>query len=405
MNNLLKIIPWRRLIRVGKPFWQSEMRAAGFTHLFVVLSLLGGNAIVAIGINHTAGNFMTSIEMRSMPEFIVFLTVYLALLATTALIQVFYAYFRTRLALMWRKWLSNYLFDMYFADEVFLTINNTTELDFTEQRMSQDVDSFCNSFVGLFIALLDAAVNVIAFMILLWVISPALSITVMIYSSLGLLIVFKIGKTLVSLCNTQLKNEADLRDSLAEARKEAAAIIRQGETQTVKSQAQTKLSSVIDTLLEVASVNRNIQMFTNIFNLLVPIIPAVLIAPAYFRQEIPFGTITQAVLAFTAVFNGATIFIGQFNGITNFAAVTNRLGSLVESMDACLQNKKDATIKIIDEKEGKADKLLDRVTSLLVLAVTRLSINAALKPTRTTGGGARKSKIRLTPGRRRKPER
>lgn len=404
MNNLLKIIPWRRLIRVGKPFWQSEMRAAGFTHLFVVLSLLGGNALVAIGINHTAGNFMTSIEMRSMPEFIMFLTVYLALLATTALIQVFYAYFRTRLALMWRKWLSNYLFDMYFADKVFLTINNSTAIDFTEQRMSQDVDSFCNAFVGLFIALLDAAVNVVAFMILLWVISPTLSITVMIYSSLGLLIVFKIGKTLVNLCNTQLKNEADLRDCLAEARKEAVVIIRQGKTQTVKRLAQTKLSNVIDTLVEVASVNRNIQTFTNIFNLLVPIIPAVLIAPAYFRQEIPFGTITQAVLAFTAVFNGATIFIGQFNGITNFAAVTNRLGSLVESMDACLLRHDDATVENTDTR-GNADTIVARVASLLVLVATRFSCNAAPKLAHTTSGGARKTSIRLAPGRRRKPER
>ena len=391
MNNLLKIIPWRRLVRVGKPFWQSEMRAAGFTHLFVVLSLLGGNALVAIGINHAAGNFMTSIEMRSMPEFIMFLTVYLALLATTALIQVFYSYFRTRLALMWRKWLSNYLFDMYFADKVFLTINNSTEIDFTEQRMSQDVDSFCNSFVGLFIALLDAAVNVIAFMILLWVISPTLSITVLIYSSLGLLIVFRIGKTLVGLCNTQLKNEADLRDSLAEARKEAAAIISQGEMQTVKRQARTKLSNVIDTLLEVASVNRNIQMFTNIFNLLVPIIPAILIAPAYFRQEIPFGTITQAVLAFTAVFNGATIFIGQFNGITNFAAVTNRLGSLVESMDASLQQNKDATISTTDSGKRIIDSLTGRVASLLFVAATRISFSAVPKPSPSS--------------RRRKPER
>jgi len=352
MNNLLKVIPWSRLVRVGKPFWQSDVRTKGFTHLFVVLALLGGNALVAIGINHTAGNFMTSIEMRSMPDFMMFLILYLALLVATALIQVFYAYFRTRLALIWRKWLSNYLFSIYFSDRIFLAVNHRDDIDFAEQRMSQDVDSFCNSFVGLFIALLDAAVNVIAFMVVLWVISPTLSITVTLYSSIGLLIVFKIGKTLVNLCNSQLKNEADLRDSLAHARKEADSIHRDGKTEEVREQARTKLSTVIETLLEVALVHRNIQMFTNIFNLLVPIIPAVLIAPAYFRQEIPFGTITQAVLAFTAVFNGATIFIGQFAGITNFAAVTNRLGSLIETMESC-RREHESTLVTTEQNEGR----------------------------------------------------
>lgn len=399
MNNVLKIIPWRRLHRVGKPFWQSEMRAVGLTLLFVVLTLLGGNALVAIGINHTAGNFMTSIEMRSLPDFTLFLILYLVLLATTAMIHVFYAYFRTKLALTWRKWLSNYLFGIYFSDRVFLAVNGSDEIDFTEQRMSQDVDSFCNSFVGLFIALLDAAVNVIAFMVVLWVISPTLSVTVTLYSSLGLLIVFKIGKALVGLCNNQLKNEADLRDSLAHARKEANAILRDGKTKEVHENAQTKLSTVIDTLLEIAQVHRNIQMFTNIFNLLVPLIPAVLIAPAYFRQEIPFGTITQAVLAFTAVFNGATIFIGQFAGITNFAAVTNRLGSLIEAMDACYQ------VPAATSARKPATPISNETLRAVQWPAENRTRNNIAPETCTASGVRPRSSVRLAPKRRRKKNR
>ncbi|HNA73476.1 MAG TPA: SbmA/BacA-like family transporter, partial [Candidatus Obscuribacter sp.] len=122
---------------------------------------------------------------------------------------------------------------------------------------------------------------------------------------------------------------------LTAARHNAHEIACGGESSETEElqKAKNNLNSVIETLLGIALVNRRIQFFTTPFNLFVQLIPIVIVVPSYFAGEIPFGTITQAAMAFGAVFNGATVLIGQFNGITHYAAITNRLGSLAEAME------------------------------------------------------------------------
>ncbi len=182
-------------------------------------------------------------------------------------------------------------------------------------------------------SLVDAAINVLTFITVLWVIAPPLAFTVMVYSTMGLLVVSVIGKSLVGFNFQLMKNEADLRATLTQARTTTAGQEVDSEALTVK--VKGKLADVVATLMDILKVNRNIQLFTNIFNALVSLIPVVIVAPSYFAGDIKFGTITQAVLAFGAVFNGATVIIGQFSGISSFAAITNRLGYLIEVMDQC----------------------------------------------------------------------
>lgn len=340
-NNILVSMPWRRLVKIGKPFWVSKKSKLGYAHLFIVLVLLAAKAAVAVFINQTAGHFMTAIEQKSLADFHLYLVLSGVGILVVVPIDVFYGMFRTRLALIWRKWLSLYYIERYFDHRLGLKVEGLHQIDNPEQRMTQDADSFCNSSVGLFISVLDATINVATFITVLWVISPTLSYTVMIYSTLGLLVVAQIGKNLVPLSSQQMKTEADLRSCIKDAREElrAKSVAAPDDDADENSkllkavESRGRLNDVIDTLMSIMFVNRNIQLFTHSYNLAMPLIPAVIIAPSYFAGEIPFGTITQAVMAFTSVFHGATVFIGQFNGLSHYAAITNRLGVMVEEMD------------------------------------------------------------------------
>lgn len=349
-NNGLKGLPWRRLWKVGKPFWVSEKRNVALLHLFAVLALLSANTALFVFINRTAGHFMTAIEQRSVPQFYHYLLVYAGALVVVTPIQVFYGYLRTRLALVWRSWLADSLFAGYFTNLAYYKLISNSEIDNPDQRMTQDVDSFCNSSVGLFISILDAVVNVVIFVGVLWAISPTLTFTVLAYSALGSLIVVLIGRRLVALNFQQMKTEADLRFGLAEARREAEAIAFYRGELIAREQARGKLKLVIETLMSIMTVNRNIQLFTNAYNLLVPLIPAAIIAPLYLANKVPFGDITQATMAFTVVFNGATFMIAQFGGISSYAAIINRLGSFLEAVEACGADKlpNDKRIEVVE---------------------------------------------------------
>lgn len=334
MKTLSNALPWKRLVKVGKPFWVSESKWTGFLHLGLVLGLLAANAGVAYFINRNAGAWMESIQLKKVDDFWYYTAIYGGLILLATPVQVFYGYFRTRLALVWRRWLSTSFFAGYFSNQAYLKMTRDKELDNPDQRMAQDVDSFCNSSVGLFISIIDAVVNVTMFAGLLWYLSGTLTWTVIGYSALGSIIVILIGRALVKLTFNQMKTEADLRFGLAEVRREAETVALYRGEALAMAQAKTRLGRVIDTLMSIMNVNRNIQLFTNAYNMFVPVIPALIMAPLYFKGTAKFGDITQATMAFQAVFNGATILIGQFGGITAFTATINRLGSFLEGLEA-----------------------------------------------------------------------
>lgn len=322
-----------RLWKVGKPFWTSERRWTALAYLIAVLVLLTANAGVSVYVNMTAGRFMTAIEQRSVSDFYYYLALYAGALVVATPIQVFYGYLRTRLALVWRTWLATSLFSGYFSNLVYFKLLGNKDIDNPDQRMTQDVDSFCNSSVGLFISILDAVVNVVTFIGVLWAISPTLTYTVIGYSFVGSLIVVLIGRALIGLNFMQMKTEADLRFGLAETRREAESIAFTRGEAIARKQAESRLKRVIDTLWSMAGVNRNIQFFTNGYNMMAPLIPAAIIAPLYFAGNVPFGHITQATMAFTIVFNGCTFMIAQFGGISSYAATINRLGGFMEMLE------------------------------------------------------------------------
>lgn len=334
MNKIMNALPWRRLIMIGKPFWTSEARMSGFLHLGGVLALLAANAGVNYLVNRTAGAWMTSIEKKHIDDFYYYLMVYGGLILAAAPVSVYYGWLRTRLALVWREWLSSTLFDGYFSNQAYLKMTRDKEMDNPDQRMAQDVDSFCNTAVGLFISLLDAIVNVVMMAGVLYTLSGRLTLIVIAYSAIGSLIVVLIGKGLVALSFTQIKSEADLRFGLAEVRREADGVALYRGEQLARAKAKLRLRKVIATLMNIMNVNRNIQFFTNPYNMLVAVIPPAIMAPLYFSGKAQFGDITQATMAFATVFNGATFLIGQFGGITNFTTIINRLGSFREGIEA-----------------------------------------------------------------------
>jgi len=342
MTNIMTNFPWRRLWKVGKPFWVSEQRLTALLHLGGVLALLGTNSIAAYFTNIVAGRWTTAFEAKDQPNFYYFLLIYVGVIVVGRTNQVLYDTLRTRTALVWRSWMSSSMFTWYYSNLAYYKLTHNSDVDNPDQRMTQDVDSFCNSFVGLFISILDAVVNIVMFAGLLYALSPICTWAVIGYSGLGTAVVVLIGKSLSGLNFLQMKTEADLRFILAETRREAELIAFSHGEDLAKLLANKGLQAVIATLLAIMRLNRKISLFTSSFTELMPLIPAYLIAPRYFAGLIPFGYITQATMAFSKVFYGATLFIGQFGGISAFATTVNRLGAFVEAVEAsgpknCLQ--------------------------------------------------------------------
>lgn len=331
---LEKIFPVKRLILVGRPFWTGDKRVVAITHLAIILTLMFANTGAAFVLSIMTKNFNTAVEHKSMLDFAWATAYWIGAMALATPVQVFYVYFRTKLALIWRPWLTSQYFALYFAHQAYLKLLGKTEIDNPDQRMTQDVDSFCNSAVGLFIAIIDAMVNVIMFASVLFFMSGVLTATVVIYAAFGSAMVLWLGRRLPTINFNQVKTEADLRARLQESKQNADSLALYKGEEVAREQAETGLSNVMTTLIELLKVNRNISLFTTMYNQLMPLIPAAIIAYLYIggKPGLEFGQIGQAGVAFTYVFNGLNFLTAQYGGISNFRAVTNRLGAFWEML-------------------------------------------------------------------------
>jgi vitamin B12/bleomycin/antimicrobial peptide transport system ATP-binding/permease protein len=82
------------------------------------------------------------------------------------------------------------------------------------------------------------------------------------------------------------------------------------------------------------AVQRNIQFFNVGNSYLTPVIPVLVVAPLYFAEQLTLGQVYQSVGAFAAVLGAFSVIITQFQQISQFAAGAERLGALVEAVDA-----------------------------------------------------------------------
>jgi putative ATP-binding cassette transporter len=81
-------------------------------------------------------------------------------------------------------------------------------------------------------------------------------------------------------------------------------------------------------------VNRNLGFFTTGYNYLLQIIPTLIVAPHFIREEVEFGSITQSAMAFTQLLGAFSLIVNQFGSISSFAAVLARLSGMAEAIDA-----------------------------------------------------------------------
>ena len=103
--------------------------------------------------------------------------------------------------------------------------------------------------------------------------------------------------------------------------------------QPVRDCLHERLGDVVANSKIIIAVTRNLGFFTNGYSYLTQLIPLVLVAPLYMRAEVEFGVVTQSAMAFSQFLGAFSLIITQFETISSFAAVTDRLNRISEGID------------------------------------------------------------------------
>lgn len=322
---------WSRFVAIAWPFFVSEARAKAIgTLALMVVLLLAVNGLNFVN-SYIMRDFMTDLAQRKGTFFYYFGTALVAVFALASIGEALSYFLEQRLGLVWREWLTHRLIDRYLASHAYHRQTVNESIDNPDQRISEDTKTFTTSSLSFLVLIANGLLALAAFLGVLWSITPWLVLTAVLYAAAGTLGTILLGRNLVPLNNRQLQKEADFRFALVRVRESAAADNRRESVGESKGRLLDRFNAVVENFRAIIRVTRNVGIFTKEYNYLIQIIPALVVAPLYFQGKVQFGTIPQAAMAFGQVLGAFSLIVTQFQVMSTYAAVVNRLGSMWEA--------------------------------------------------------------------------
>ena len=104
--------------------------------------------------------------------------------------------------------------NLYYSNRVYYTLERGREIDNPDQRIAEDVRTFTNQSLNLFLNIVTSTIDLVSFSIILATIRAQLFIAIFGYATVGTVATYKIGKKLIRLNYEKLQREADFRYSL-----------------------------------------------------------------------------------------------------------------------------------------------------------------------------------------------
>ena len=326
-------LAWSRFGRALKDFANCEVgwRARGLFGLLIAL-LVVFNALNVVN-SYVGRDFMTAISNRDSARFIRQAIAYLAVFGASTLVGAFYSFSEQRLGLLWREWLTRQLLGAYLHRRAYYRLSGAGVLTNPDERIAEDVKAFTATTLSFVLMLSNATVTVVAFSGVLWSISRTLFGVALLYAASGSALTVLFGRRLVWLNYNQLDKEADFRANLVHVQANAESIALLRREGRLGARLRRRLDDLTANMRRLIAVNRNLAFFTNGYNYLIQIIPALVVAPLFIRGEVEFGVITQSTMAFSVLLGALSLVVTQFQSISSFAAVIARLGSLADALE------------------------------------------------------------------------
>lgn len=323
----------KRTIRLAKPYWVSAEKRKAWGLLLILIALLLAYTEFAVLFNEQSGEFTSALAAHQGPRFWHSITVFFILLVIGVPIDAYYYFVRDKLALNWRRWLTDQCMGRYFAERRYYHLLSDSEVDNPDQRISEDIDSFTQQSLIFVLVFANSFFQLAAFSRLLWGISHYLVLCLLIYAAIMTAVTFRIfGQKLVFLNFLQRQKEADFRFGLVRIRENAEPIaFYRGERQE-QHHLQKVFGRLFDNALRIINWALGLNFFYYTNNYLAMVLPTLIIAPRVLSGELEVGRIVQATGAFAAVLSAFTVLVDNLDGLSRFAASTNRVETLAEGL-------------------------------------------------------------------------
>ena len=323
----------KKFFVLAKAFFNGGAKRQARLWLAALLGLCLAVGVVTVFSSFAMRDFVTALAQRDHAAWVRSIWKVIAVCFVSVPVGVFYRYSQERLSLAWRRWLTQILIKRYFFNRAYYRIRTSETVDNPDQRITEDVKLFTTGVLNFFLIIVNSLVTLVAFLGVLWAVSGKLVAVLFIYAAVGTVVSMLFGRRLVGLYFNQYQKEATFRYGLVRVRENAESIaFFRGEKREHRDLID-RLNDALQNSFWIIGWTRNLGFFTNGYNYLAAIIPALIVGPMFMRGTVEFGVVTQAEGAFASVLAAVSIIIAQIEGLSSFTAGIRRLGDLWDNLD------------------------------------------------------------------------
>lgn len=350
-----------------RSYWKSEERwwARGLLTVIILLSL--GQVYMLVLLNQWHNEFYNALQNYDYPSFWPLIGQFTVIAFVYIIMAVYAVYLRQMLEIKWRTWMTRHYLRSWMAKQVYYKLQVlNSDMDNPDQRISEDINSFINLTLTLFLGFLKQFTTLMAFVFVLWNLSGVLEIpfgeTVLsvpgymvflclIYSTLGTWFAHKVGSRLISLNYDQQRFEADFRFNMVRVRENSESIaFYRGEQPELEGFDQ-RFKNVIKNFWGLMKRTKLLNFYINGYGQLAIIFPILMAAPKYFAGEMQLGGLMQTISAFGRVQDALSYFVDAYASIAQYVSVIRRLNGFTEHMEEVDSLKSDFVVSNNNENK------------------------------------------------------
>jgi len=299
----------------------------------LLVLLLSSNGLNVLN-SYVSRDFMNAIEQSREADFWKLAGFFLVVYAASTAVAVFSSFSEQRLGLLWRYWLTKRVLNGYLEPRVYYLVGESGAVPNPDQRISEDIRVITVNSLSFALMMTNSTFSVLVFSGVMWSISPTLLLVSVGYALVGSLVTFLVGRPLIRLNSQQSDKEANFRSDVRHIQENAELVALQHRESRLKVRLMSRLDELTKNMRKIIGVNRNVGFFTNGYNYLIQIIPALIVAPLFIHGKAQFGIIAQSAVAFAVLVNAFSILVSQFTSISTLAAASLRVGALLKAIKA-----------------------------------------------------------------------
>jgi putative ATP-binding cassette transporter len=332
-----------------RPYWTSEERWRGRLLLGAVVALNLSLVGMTVLLTYWQRAFYNALESRDRGAFLDLLfwwhdadglplPGFAWVAAAYILIAVYALYLRQALQIRWRRWLTREYLDRWLDERrAYYRMALTDPVtDNPDQRIADDIRLFVDNTLILGLGLMNSAVTLASFVVVLWGLSGPLTVlgvtipgymvwAALLYAVLGTWLAHLIGRPLVPLNFNQQRREADFRYALVRLRENAEGVALYGGEADERRGLLARFHALMENWWGIMVATKRLTFFTAGYTQVAVVFPFVVASPAFFAGRIQLGGLIQTASAFGQVQSALSWFVENYSELAYWRATVERL--------------------------------------------------------------------------------